>query len=187
MIVSIIYAISVLNGLSCNKGQGNFKLRAYFRLDTLPAKMEKTIAPCNICFKKNIHAVIQSVRENCWFNIHYGFMNATLHMTPVRLKDIFELQSRIRETRELAYKNTLKASSIKEIEIGDSRKRYYGIMYEMRGESASPIHFFFTRGALYFNTKSIYDSLAPYIAYIKRDIDTLINTFQWEKESTRAW
>jgi hypothetical protein len=40
----------------------------------------------------------------------------------------------------------------------------------------------FLRGALYFDTKVANDSLAPAIAYMKKDIMHLINTLQWKSE-----
>jgi gliding motility-associated lipoprotein GldD len=55
------------------------------------------------------------------------------------------------------------------------------------GNAASNIQFYvtdmnhhFLRGALYFNTVPNIDSMGPVIDFVKKDMDHLIETFQWK-------
>ena len=64
----------------------------------------------------------------------------------------------------------------------------YASLFLIEGESASPIQFMLTdsasrffRAALYFNCKPNADSLAPAVAYIRRDIVELIQSFSWRE------
>jgi hypothetical protein len=38
----------------------------------------------------------------------------------------------------------------------------------------------FLRGALYFNTAPNIDSMGPVVDFVKKDMDHLIETFQWK-------
>jgi len=66
-------------------------------------------------------------------------------------------------------------------------QRVYGIVYNVEGPAASPYQFFvtdsthhFLRGALYFNTQARPDSLAPVAAFMKADVNRLIETLKWK-------
>jgi gliding motility-associated lipoprotein GldD len=57
----------------------------------------------------------------------------------------------------------------------------------VEGAAASTYQYFLTdstrhflRGALYFNTQTRPDSLAPVISFMKKDLDRLVNTLQWQ-------
>ena len=63
----------------------------------------------------------------------------------------------------------------------------HGLILEWTGPAASPVHFFLTdstnhffKAALYFDAKVQPDSLAPVSAFIKEDIQRMINTFSWK-------
>ena len=58
---------------------------------------------------------------------------------------------------------------------------------ELEGEVPTQFQFFtsdsthhFFRGALYFNTATQNDSLAPIIEFIKKDMIHLLNSFEWK-------
>jgi gliding motility-associated lipoprotein GldD len=69
----------------------------------------------------------------------------------------------------------------------NEKERVYGILYDIKGNSASSLQFYLTdssrhffRGALYFNVQPNKDSLAPVIDYFREDIIYLIETFSWK-------
>jgi len=161
--------------------------RSYFRIDVPPHTFAPTHIPCNAIAKINTSAKI-SIRKEGWFNIEYPGLNATIHCTCLKINDNNSLKNYISETRELAYKHTIKASDINEESIENPNGNVWGVKYIFKGNSASFLQFFITdkknyfmRGALYFNAPPNYDSLSPLIKYIERDIDTLIATWQFIK------
>ena len=63
-----------------------------------------------------------------------------------------------------------------------------GMLFKVEGPAASPLQFFLTdslgqkhflRGALYFNTQARPDSLAPVLDFVKRDVEKMLETFEW--------
>jgi gliding motility-associated lipoprotein GldD len=93
----------------------------------------------------------------------------------------------LEDSRELAYKHTIKAESINEKIFLKPGRNVYGMLYEIEGNTASSVQFYLTdstkhflRGALYFNIQPNKDSLAPVINFVKEDIKILMETFKWK-------
>ena len=82
-------------------------------------------------------------------------------------------------------KHIIKADDI--IETPISENGTYGLIYDIKGNTASSVNFYITdstsgffSGSLYFNVQTNKDSLAPAIQFFREDIVHLINTFSWE-------
>ena len=123
--------------------------------------------------------------EPHWYNIKYPDFDATIYLSYKEVQS--NLQAYIEDSRELAYKHTIKAEAIDESIIRDTSRNVYGIIYDLRGNTASSVQFFttdssehFLRGSLYFNTQPNRDSLRPVIRFIRKDITYLIETLKWE-------
>jgi gliding motility-associated lipoprotein GldD len=91
------------------------------------------------------------------------------------------------DARSLAYKHTVKADAIDERIFSNSEKKVYGVLYDIRGNSASSIQFFLTdstkhyiRGALYFRVEPNKDSLAPAVDFFTKDVIEFIESFEWK-------
>ena len=87
----------------------------------------------------------------------------------------------------MAYKHTIKADAIDEIVVKRDSANVYGIIYDIKGNTATSLQFFLTdnnhhflRGALYFKNEPNKDSLAPSIQYFRKDVEHLINTLKWK-------
>ena len=165
------------------------KPRGYFRID-LPQKQYSkfdTTFPYKFDYPSytNIKKDRSKVSEKYWINIEFPELNGTIHIS---YKDVNNNISQIMEdTRDLAYKHTIKADAINEKIFMKPEKDVYGILYEIEGNAASSVQFFLTdstdhylRGALYFNTQPNKDSLAPVINFVKKDIIRLIESFEWK-------
>ncbi|MFK8007534.1 MAG: hypothetical protein AB8H03_14240 [Saprospiraceae bacterium] len=125
--------------------------------------------------------------NECWFDISIPNFNATIHCTysPIDKKETGEKLKA--DAFELAHKHNIKAKYIEEINI-DTKNGAKGIAFNLEGEVASPFQFFvtdeekhFLRGSLYFNTEVAPDSLAPIFSFVKKDIEYMINTLEWEE------
>jgi gliding motility-associated lipoprotein GldD len=92
------------------------------------------------------------------------------------------------ETRGLVYKHSIKADNIIETAFQNNERRVYGILYDLKGNTASNLQFVITdsnrhfiRGALYFDNVPNKDSIAPVAEYIRRDMIRFMESFSWKK------
>ncbi len=127
-----------------------------------------------------------SSSEPCWLNLDFPDFNATIHLTYkdiIGKNEFIEIQN---DTRKLVFKHAIKAEEIFETPLANIEKNYFGMLYDLTGNAATPLQFYLTdsskhyiRGVLYFNTKTNTDSIAPVQQFITQDIYKLINTFSW--------
>lgn len=123
--------------------------------------------------------------EPFWINIDFPEFKGHIHLS-YKLVD-GNLGDYMDDTRQLVMKHIPKASSINDSLLYDPANKKYGLIYHIEGMgAASPCQFFitdstnhFVRGALYFEVAPNNDSLAPVIAFIRKDIEHLLSTFEW--------
>ncbi|MDR0507653.1 MAG: gliding motility protein GldD [Dysgonamonadaceae bacterium] len=122
-----------------------------------------------------------------WFNLIYPSLGAQLYCDylPISSKNFAQISE---ECRKFAYLHVKKANAILTRNYANPEMRVYGLVYEIKGDVASPVQFVLTdsvkhffRGALYFDNVSSQDSIAPVAEYIKEDIEMLIESFKWKK------
>ena len=123
--------------------------------------------------------------KETWLNLTFPSLNGTIYLSYKKLDN--NLNSYIEDCRKLAYKHSIKAESIDEILIQNSKENIYGIFYDIKGNTASSIQFFvtdsvshFLRGSLYFHAEPNQDSLSPIISFVRKDIDHLLETLRWK-------
>jgi gliding motility-associated lipoprotein GldD len=175
--------------LACQNSQQP-KPRGYFRI-TLPEKQyTETDSTLPYTFEYPEYAkVIPDKGYNqgsYWINLVFPRFNAQIHLSYKSINN--NLYQILEDNRELAFKHSVKADAIKERLFQSPEKNVYGILYEIRGNTASPIQFFatdstqhFLRGSLYFNTTPNKDSIAPVLDFIKTDIEHLMETIAWKE------
>ena len=82
-----------------------------------------------------------------------------------------------------------KATYIQETPVLNREHNVKGILFTVEGPVASQLQFFLTdtleqqhffRGALYFYTKANTDSLAPVYDFMRKDVERMIETFEWK-------
>lgn len=125
--------------------------------------------------------------EKYWSDWNFPIFNATVYIS---YKDIRNnLNEYEEDTRDLAYKHTIKADAIEPVIWENPDEKVYGILYDIRGNVASQIQFYltdsvrhFVRGSFYFNCVPNKDSLAPSLKYLRKDIDKMIETFKWKND-----
>lgn len=123
-----------------------------------------------------------------FLNIDFKRYGARLHLSykPID-SSVYQL---LEDARTLVYKHVVKAQDIKENLIINPEHRVFGTYYEIAGNAASGAQFYLTdslhhffRGALYFNVEPNYDSIAPVQEFLKKDIEHLIETFEWTEKA----
>ncbi len=130
--------------------------------------------------------------EKYWLDIVYPQMGASVQITYKPINNNQKLlEQYLGDAYKLTSKHQVKAYAIEETAlITPSGKT--AMVAELSGEVPSQFQFIMTdsvqhflRGALYFETATKNDSLAPVIEYIKADLVQLINTLEWrEKKET---
>lgn len=126
--------------------------------------------------------------EKYWIDIYYPEMSANIQLTYKPIKNNPKLlEGYLADSYKLTSKHQVKAYSIDEA-ILKTPNGHTAVVTELEGEVPSQFQFFITdstqhflRGALYFQTATKNDSLAPVIEYIKADMVHLLNTFEWKE------
>jgi gliding motility-associated lipoprotein GldD len=130
-----------------------------------------------------------TISERYWIEIYYPTLKSNVHITYKRLgNDQKLLKEFLNDAYVLTAKHQIKAYAIDEV-IAKTPSGKTAVIAELEGEVPSQFQFTITdstknflRGALYFNTRVNNDSLAPAIAYMKKDLMHMINTLEWKDE-----
>ncbi len=165
------------------------KPHGYFRITFPEKKYERYEGPCPYTFEYPVYARVvkdpEPDAEPCWINVEFPSLHGRIHITYKNIEG--NLGRMLEDTYDLAYKHTVKADAIRERAFADTLRHVYGILYDIRGNTASNVQFYLTdstrhflRGALYFRTEPNKDSLAPVIDFIRKDIVHMIETFSWK-------
>lgn len=185
---------------ACSSGRdddsGSPKPRMYPRAD-LPdhrfATLDKS-GDCGFSFRRSVHSEVversrffdQQLENDCWFDLHYPAMNATVHFTYHPIRKEKDYASLAGESFRMAYEHSSIASSIREEPVF-LHGMEQGMIFQLKGPVASPYQFYLTdtthhflRGSLYFNSHPNPDSVAPFLQYLSIDMDTLVQSIRWE-------
>ncbi len=167
------------------------KPRGYFRV-TFPEKVYTAVAdslalPYSFDFPQYCVMEREKSRgaERYWTNMVYPTLNAKVHLSFKFLDR--NLDTLIEDSHTLAYKHTVKAEAIEKIAYANDTTSVYGLLYNIKGNVASPVQFYITdstrhflRGSLYFNCTPNKDSLAPSVEFIRQDVERLFETLTWK-------
>ena len=173
------------------------KPKGYFRIDLPPKNYisfnipltENNTLPLSFDYPSygTISLDVENQSEPGWFNIEFPAYNAKIYLTYKDVND--DLPDLIEQTYELNVKNhIMKADAINEHIIKNHADKIYGILYDLKGNTATSIQFYVTdstnhylRGSLYFSAEPNADSLAPLIDFFREDIVHLIETLKWKE------
>lgn len=121
-----------------------------------------------------------------WFDIEFPAYKAKIYLT---YKDVNnDLDSLLYQSYSMNVKNHVgKADAINEQVFSNRDNNVYGILYDLKGNTASAVEFYVTdsikhylRGSLYFAAEPNADSLAPVISFFREDIMHLVETLKWK-------
>jgi gliding motility-associated lipoprotein GldD len=161
----------------------------YFRVD-LPKHDYREIDTLQLPYRFEISESAkiisrQTKTEKYWIDLYYPKLNASIYCSykPINgnLIDLLE------DTRKIVYKHSVRADGIAEKVFNHPEKNVHGILYDLKGNTASSLQFVLTdnthhffRGALYFNNVPNKDSIAPMAEYIREDVIKLMESFEWK-------
>jgi gliding motility-associated lipoprotein GldD len=169
--------------------------KGYFRID-LPVKeyrsFNDSLSGIPVKFEYPAYGTISALSggnsEPGWFNIDFPHFGATIYLTYKNINN--DLEGLMEQTYRMNVKNHIaKADAIDEQVINDPARKIYGILYDLKGNTATAVQFFVTdstynylRGSLYFKTVPNPDSLAPVVEFFREDIIHLIETLKWKEK-----
>lgn len=176
----ILFAMLLLN--SC-QSESIPKPKAFLRLDYDQSQYLKLNSSCPYSFEVSDHAQ-SNFTENCWINISYPALKATLNITYRPVKN--NLRELLKESEKLTYNHAIKADGISSQPYDNAEEKKYGSISEVTGDAASPLQFHITdsskhfiTGALYFRAQPNYDSILPAVKFLEKDIKHLMETLRW--------
>jgi gliding motility-associated lipoprotein GldD len=173
------------------KPRGHFRIdlpeHNYIRFNELSEKNLKL--PLSFEYPAYGHLTFQGENgsDPGWFDIEFPSYKAKIYLTYKDVKN--DLDSLLDQSYDINVKYHIsKADAIKEQVFSNSQNKVYGILYDLKGNTASSVEFYVTdslkhylRGSLYFAAEPNADSLAPVIDFFREDIIHLIETLKWEK------
>lgn len=189
----ILFAAFFMWISSCADETYTPKPRGYFRIDFPEKKYTRfDSADYPYHFDYPVYAEVKKDRnrisEPYWVNLTFEDMNAKLHITYHKLEN--NLPELSEDARKFAYKHSIKADAIKPKEWVNPEKDVYGILYRIKGNAASTLQFYLTDSAEHFMRASFYfelqpnkDSLAPAQQFIDKDLERLIESFEWNPKA----
>jgi gliding motility-associated lipoprotein GldD len=186
-LLSIILILLMLFSAGSCKETYTPKPKGFIRIDYPEKKYIQYRCSLGYKFEYPVYAKVSgdsNLLHPDWLNIEFPQFDGSIYLSYIKLNS--DPGKHIDESRDLAYKHTIKAESINESLINIPEKNVYGIFYDIKGNAASSVQFFvtdsiknFLRGSLYFNTQPNQDSLAPVIQFIRVDIDHFIKSLEW--------
>ncbi|MCL1867332.1 MAG: gliding motility lipoprotein GldD [Paludibacter sp.] len=119
-----------------------------------------------------------------WINIDFPKFNATIYCSYKSLNgNLYEISE---EARGIVYKHSVRADAISEQRYENPDNHVFGVLYNLKGNTASTAQFVLTdstkhffRAAVYFNNVPNNDSIAPLRDFLNQDVKQIIETFRW--------
>lgn len=186
--IFLIFSLTVLLS-SCDRTSIP-RPHGYFRID-LPKHEYRMIDTLNLPYRFNLARNAKLISHEAkgdkyWIDIYYPKLNAKIYCTYKLVKG--NLIDLLEDTRKIVYKHSIRADAIGEKVYDYPEKNMHGILYDLKGNTASNVQFVLTdsvhhffRGALYFNNVPNKDSIAPMSNYVREDIIRLMESFEWKK------
>lgn len=188
-----IFALFI-SGLSACKHEQTPKPRGYYRIDFPKKDYKQLNESLPYDFRIPVYATVapdlMNPAQKEWITVEIPGNHAQIHISYKKIDH--NLSQLIEESRVLVYKHANKASSIEEQVFVYPSKKTYGMIYNIKGNAASPMQFYLTdsvnhflRGALYIKEIPNYDSLRPVIKFLSEDVMQLLSTTEWKKINGR--
>lgn len=176
---------------SCSEEIETPRPRGYFRIEFKEPVYDSTVTTSFFSFKRNVFCDFKMVNNTKdalqYFEMNYAKYKATLYLTYVPVDT--NLAYLIKDCHTLAYNHASKADDIQPDIIRHDSSHVHGLIYDFKGNAATPMQFYvtdsstnFLRGSLYFYAKPNYDSVQPVVNYIRNDLVKALSTLQWNKK-----
>ncbi len=149
---------------------------------------------CHFTFDKPAYAKIKTgisffgekSSHPCWFDLELEEFNGSIHFSYNAIENENSLDKLVSDAFRIVEQHNTKAEYREEVLI-ENRNGVHGLQFNLEGPVASPINFFltdttqhFVRASLYFNTAIDPDSISPVLDFVTRDIQKIVESFEWK-------
>lgn len=182
--VALLLLISVVAADCSNSAGQKVKARADMNLPQPLYAMTSDTLPFRFELSDQATFSARKSKEGEYFcDVVYPSLNAQLYCTWHRISpETFPLMAE--ESRKLAFQHIAMATGINEKIYENDFTRVYGILYDIKGDVATPLQIaltdstsYFFNASLYFNTTPNADSIAPVLEYIRKDVLHLMESY----------
>jgi gliding motility-associated lipoprotein GldD len=175
---------------SCGDEVTTPRPQGYLRIQ-LPSKEYDTVQTNEYSFLKNKSALFRKVvnpevQDGNYSELFYKSLKATYYFS--YFEPDTNLSKLIDDCHALAYNHTGKADDIVPVKVDYPNNNVHGLIYEFKGNAATPIQFYvtdstnhFLRGSLYFYAKPNFDSIQPVLEFVRKDLDRVLSSLRWKK------
>ncbi len=184
MLCSVFYTACKENNIPKPYGYLRIELPEDHRYTSLSTGLPFTLSHSAYAYWDTLKTNEKSRANSLWYNVVYPEYKAKIHLSYIPICN--NLDSLLEESHKFVFEHTLRADAIDETSFYDAEKEISGILFDLKGNTASNMEFWatdsckhFLRGALYFETSPNVDSLSPVINYIKKDLIYMINSLEW--------
>lgn len=190
ILLVIIVSFNGCREIYTPKPKGHFRIdlpaKEYAPVDTLLTKSSGMPFTFEYPLYGKISVNMESKAQPGWFNLEFPEYRAKIYFTYKKINNDFE--SLMEQSYKMNVKNHItKADAINEHVINNQKNNVYGILYDLKGNTASAVQFYvsdtvhhFLRGSLYFASEPDADSLAPVIDFFREDMIHIIETLKWK-------
>lgn len=140
---------------------------------------------CGYVYQLQNSFKVETAPNSCNRKIDLGPLNGTMFVYYWNMDK--PLSFYVNNANDEVGNHKLKARKIEDERIIRSDRRVFGTLFSLQGDVATPYQFYLTDSTdrflyaeILFNSTPNYDSLKPSLDYLKIDLDTLIQTFEWK-------
>ncbi|MEK7257375.1 MAG: hypothetical protein AAB316_21650 [Bacteroidota bacterium] len=151
---------------------------------------------CEFTFQFPKYAVVQQdstffeekPAHPCWFNIYMPDFECRLHCSYTPISKQLPFDKLKTDAFKMTDWHNKKATFIENTPFSKPNN-VKGMLFQVEGPVASQLQFYvtdsleqkhFMRCALYFYTQARPDSLAPVYEFVRKDVEKMIETFEWK-------
>lgn len=180
--------------LACNSDYSVGKKKGYFRIDFPEKKYQLFDKPgYPYTFEYPTYATV--IKDSTffgdkagdwWINIDIPQFDGRIYVSYKEIGKVNQFDSLVRDGFKMAYKQHMDISTGIDDSVMKTPNGVEGLYFTLKGNTATANQFFLTdsvrhflRGALYFNAAPNEDSLGIVNAFLKQDLQHLINTLRW--------
>ncbi|MCY4418287.1 MAG: gliding motility lipoprotein GldD [Cytophagales bacterium] len=177
--------------LSCGGETHTPRPQGYSRLNLPEAMYQPLPDSFPYFFEYSKHATLENdsswIAEPYWIKLFYPDFQAAVQITYKPISNPKLLEEYIFDSYKLTAKHQIKASHMEERILSWPKSGIKASWIQLKGEVPSPFQFHvsdsskhFLRAAVYLQTATKNDSLAPLIDYLKEDMLHLLSTLRWK-------
>lgn len=177
-------------GITACTSPSSPKKKGYVRLDFPKATYALSTDSLPFVFDLSSQARLSWKMNNIdeyFCNIDYPLLNARIYCTYHAITQA-KFRNFAEESRRMAYQHTSVATGINERAYQNNLSHVYGLIYDIKGDVATPLQValtdsnsYFFNASLYFNIVPNADSIAPAVNYIRKDIVRMMESFTIKK------